>query len=155
MVEHRLKTLTCILLATGFGVGKVPKAPGTAGSLLGIALVALIFPSTWWIQLLLVIAVAAVAVWTSHWVEVALGETDPQIVVIDEVVGQWVALLWVPIHWQSLLAGFVLFRLFDIWKPGPIRKAGHLPGGVGIVADDVLAGVAANIILQIAFRMVS
>ena len=83
-----------------------------------------------------------------------MDETDPQIIVVDEIAGQFLTFLWVPLNWGTFVAGFVLFRLFDIWKPGLIGKADKMPGGMGIVADDLLAGLAANLVLQVVFRFV-
>ena len=154
VVENRLMTFFNYAVATGFGAGMVPKAPGTAGSALAVILAWLFFPSWWLAQILLVVATCAIGIWTSQYLEEALGETDPQIIVIDEVAGQFLTFLFLPLNWTTLLLGFLLFRLFDIWKPGPIGRAGKLPGGVGVVADDILAGFAANILLQIVVRMI-
>jgi len=74
---------------------------------------------------------------------------DPSKVVIDEMVGIFVALLWIPINWQSMLAAFILFRLFDIWKPIGVSHAENLQGGLGVMADDIVAGIYANVILQL------
>lgn len=135
-------------LATGFGLGRVPRAPGTAGSLLGVGL--------WWLLkdwgLLPGVGALLLCVLGSVWVAGVtakrLGESDPSCVVIDEVVGMPVALLWVaPVLWE-VVAAFVAFRVFDIWKPFPIRQSQRLPGGWGIVADDVLAGVYAGVVTR-------
>jgi phosphatidylglycerophosphatase A len=83
-----------------------------------------------------------------------VGKKDPGIVVVDEVLGQWVALLAAPVwNWNSLLAGLILFRLFDIWKPWPVRNLEKLPEGVGIVVDDWAAGGYAALILYIGVRL--
>lgn len=79
----------------------------------------------------------------------ASGGKDPQFVVIDEVAGQWVALLFAPLAWKTLLAGFILFRAFDIVKPPPVRQLERLPEGTGIVMDDVAAGIYALAVLQL------
>lgn len=146
-------------LATAGGLGRLPKAPGTWGSLAGVALAWLFHslefqavsfgtgtfqlfnPLFWWIAL----SLAGVAV--AGRVERAIGKKDPQEVVVDEVSGQWLALLAGPATlaggagWKSFLAGFILFRVFDITKPFPARRAESLPGGWGIMADDWVAGV--------------
>jgi phosphatidylglycerophosphatase A len=145
-----------IALATFFGCGFFPKAPGTIGSLAGIATAVLCH---WWgagrsTLLVIAIVVFPVAVWASSVTARELGRKDPGQVVIDEVLGQWVTLLgaatWT---WQTYLAAFLLFRLFDIWKPQPVRKAESLPEGLGIVADDVLAGIYGALILYIGTQL--
>ncbi len=145
-------------LATGFGVGRSPYAPGTMGSLLGVLLVYFLLPQHFGLQFLLLAVVFVVAVVTSQWLAEAEGAKDPSVVVIDEIAGQLVTFLWVPFaalgSFKVLLAGFLIFRAFDIWKPWPIRKAENLPGGWGIVLDDVLAGIYANIILQVWLRWI-
>ncbi len=145
-------------LATGLGVGRSPYAPGTMGSLLGVLLVYFLLPQHFGLQFLLFAVVFVVALITSQWLAEAEGTKDPSVVVIDEIAGQLVTFLWIPfidLHsFKVLLAGFLMFRAFDIWKPWPIRKAENLPGGLGIVLDDVLAGIFANIILQVWLRWI-
>ena len=146
-----------LFIATGLGLGYLPKAPGTWGSLLGVALALAASLSLSFLPLLiaLILVVAAAGVWAAGRVSVHLGKKDPQMVVIDEVAGQLIAFLAIagvsgPVHWKYLLTGFLLFRLFDIWKPFPIRRAESLPGGLGIMADDWLAGIYATVILALA-----
>lgn len=137
-------------IASGFGVGLIPRAAGTFGSL-----VALI---PWWLWLrhlplayyLGVLLLAfAIGVWAAQWV---IGKTkieDPGVVVWDEFIGQWIALLMVPAGWGWVLGGFLLFRAFDIGKPWPVSWAdSQLHGGFGAMFDDVLAGVYALAVLQ-------
>ncbi len=137
-----------ILLATWFGCGYAPKGPGTAGSL-GALLVAwpLRHQAPWFFALLALILLAP-AIWSAGSTALQTGKKDPQIVVIDEVVGQWIALagatMYSPWAW---MAAFALFRAFDIWKPWPVRQLERLPGGTGIVMDDVMAGVYAALVL--------
>jgi phosphatidylglycerophosphatase A len=145
-------------IATGLGLGYLPKAPGTWGSLLGVALAlaASFTPTFLPVLTVLVLITAAAGVWAAGCAASHLGKKDPQIVVVDEVSGQLISYLSlaiavsVPINWKYLLAGFLLFRLFDIWKPFPIRRLESLPGGLGIMADDWLAGVYAAVILAFA-----
>jgi phosphatidylglycerophosphatase A len=138
-------------ISTWFGCGYVPVAPGTVGSVAAIAIGLLIeryaaWDALWFAPLALL--VSAPAVW-------AAGETsgrhklkDPSFVVVDEVVGQWLTLAGArSLNWKSWLAAFVLFRLFDVWKPPPVRQLESLPGGVGIVADDLMAGAYAALVL--------
>jgi phosphatidylglycerophosphatase A len=87
-------------------------------------------------------------IWAAGVVARESGREDPQIVVVDEVVGQWVTLAGaIVLNWKSWLLAFVLFRLFDIWKPPPVRQLERLPGGIGIVGDDAMAGVYGALVL--------
>ncbi|MEO7917144.1 MAG: phosphatidylglycerophosphatase A [Dokdonella sp.] len=134
-------------IALGFGTGLSPVAPGTVGSV-AAALLWLPLREIGPVGLLLTIIVAtAIGVWASNVVIARLQIDDPGSIVWDEFVGQWITLLplliW-PAHDGWIVAGFLLFRLFDIWKPGPIRWADdHIKDGLGVMADDVLAGVLA------------
>jgi phosphatidylglycerophosphatase A len=97
------------------------------------------------------VAALPAAVWAAHRMAQRLGKEDPPQVVVDEVVGQWISLAGATVlNWKSWLAAFVLFRIFDIWKPAPVRQLERLPGGYGIVADDVMAGVYAALVLFVA-----
>lgn len=172
-----------LFFATAGGVGYLPKAPGTWGSLVGVTLYRLM----WWvfsrfhattfvfatlggsrtalwiaqtaglarlfqIPLLLGVAVAIFGVWVSNHVARWSVTKDPQFIVIDEVSGQLFTFLFAlsPLNWKYLLLGFILFRVFDIWKPFPARQAESLRGGWGIMADDWIAAVYAAIGIWIA-----
>jgi phosphatidylglycerophosphatase A len=215
--ERGEKPRLAIALATALGVGYIPKAPGTFGSLVGVltaffSAVFFLHPSsigelfspspladammtrriflppgadphdmTMILPLIVALGVlvvlAAIGVWSSTRTAAYYGKKDPQFVVIDEVAGQHLTLMLplIPIalprltehydfslyaiffalslvNWKYLLAGFVLFRLFDIWKPYPIRRLENLPGGWGIMADDWMAGVYAAILLRVALH---
>jgi len=192
----RRKPRISLAIATALGLGYIPKAPGTFGSLAGVALFfvspyasRLLYPvsilaarigcrvgpctcdlasrtSPLGFEAVLFVVVSIAGVWTASRVEAYLAAKDPQIIVIDEVSGQYltlfVASLWpthvpvqipcgpdytivygAPLTWECLLAGFILFRVFDIWKPFPARRAEFLPGGLGIMADDWVAGAYA------------
>jgi phosphatidylglycerophosphatase A len=204
--SSKRKPRISLAIATALGLGYIPKAPGTFGSLAGIAL------ATWLPYLMMVAAlplsgglagiavlfahgqaraggfgfdlnyfalalfliVSVVGVWTASRVAAYLGSEDPQIIVIDEVSGQYLTLLvgglWpgrfeatrifggphsfgnfgaLPLNWKCVLAGFILFRVFDIWKPFPARQAESLPRGWGIMADDWIAGLYAALGLWI------
>jgi len=200
------KPRLALTIATALGVGYIPKAPGTFGSLVGIpvailthpislitiigllffrslglgidlpqppAPVLLLIPS-----LVALLAVALIGVWSSNRVAEYSGVKDPQYVVIDEVSGMFLTLVLgimplglptrlVPgdqaavfalysafslLNWKYLLIGLVLFRVFDIWKPWPVRRLENLPGGWGIMADDWMAGVYAAILLRVALH---
>ncbi|HZV89547.1 MAG TPA: phosphatidylglycerophosphatase A [Candidatus Binatus sp.] len=211
------KPRLAIAIATAFGVGYIPKAPGTFGSLVGVATAVLsaifflrptsirelfslhpltdavfsdthflvpgsdIHNSTLWLPLVcalgLLVLLGAIGVWSASRTADFSGTKDPQFVVIDEVAGQHLALLLplIPIalphltehldlstyaifftlslvNWKYLLLGFVLFRVFDIWKPFPVRQLERLPGGWGIMADDWMAGIYAAILLRVALH---
>jgi phosphatidylglycerophosphatase A len=137
-------------VATGLGSGYSPFAPGTAGSLVGLALFPLVARLSVPAQLTLVAVASLVGVFAASHVAARAGRKDPGIVVIDEIVGQWISLLLLPWNvWTATLA-FLLFRVMDIVKPYPARQLEALPGGWGIVADDVMAGIYANLLLRVA-----
>ena len=146
-----MNTRIAILLATWFGCGLVPKAPGTVGSL-SAGLIAVVLHEyagfVWWHYLLLAVAMLLPAVWSADLTARALGKKDPQMVVIDEVLGQWIAFAGAREYTPATyVAAFALFRVFDIWKPWPVRQLESLPGGWGINADDLMAGVYAALVL--------
>ena len=146
--------LWATLVATFFGAGKMKPGPGTWGS----AAAALVWfglarsiPAPWRPATLAMLAVVAVAVGIPAATQAARASRlkDPQFVVIDEVAGQWITLLFAPVAWKTVLAGFILFRAFDIVKPPPVRQLERLPEGTGIVVDDVAAGTYALLVLQL------
>ncbi|HEV2422515.1 MAG TPA: phosphatidylglycerophosphatase A [Candidatus Acidoferrales bacterium] len=156
-------------LATAAGAGYLPAAPGTWGSLVGVLLYAVmdtpnmpalhrfvdntysVFPR-WYLQVPVALFIALLGVAVSSRVARFVNRKDPQLVVIDEVSGQFLVYLLAlaPLNWKYLLLGFILFRGFDTWKPFPARQAESLPGGWGIMADDWVAGVYAAMGLWIA-----
>jgi phosphatidylglycerophosphatase A len=166
--------LFALLVAT-CGVGYIPLAPGTWGSLVGVGLYlgwrSLSLRTVWAFQsqrrlnamqtetlytaslLLLITVVTLVGVWGASRSEKLLGRKDPGKVVVDEVAGQLITFLFVPaaavLNWWIILAGFLLFRLFDIWKPYPARRLEVLESGLGIMADDVVAGAYAAIVVAL------
>lgn len=135
-------------LATGLGSGYSPVAPGTAGTVVAVPLAALMLTAAAGVQLAILAAAALVAVWSAGVAVARTGIKDPSTVVIDEVAGYLVAVALLPTGWPTLAAGFVLFRFFDITKPPPCRQAEALPGGLGVVADDLVAGLMANMVLR-------
>ena len=131
-------------LAFGFGAGLVPRAPGTVGSLVALPLYLLLAPLALPVYLALLAGLLLLGVWATARTERDLGVHDHPGIVFDEIVGQLVALTLVPVHIGWMLIGFGLFRLFDIWKPGPIRWLNNrVTGGWGIMLDDLAAGLAA------------
>lgn len=145
------------LVATFFGVGRLRPGPGTWGSLAATLL--------WWLlashtpsglrltlNLLLLLLTVAVGIPAATLEARGCGTEDPSHVVIDEVAGQLLTFAACPIRWQALLAGFILFRAFDILKPPPVRSLEKLPEGIGIVVDDLGAGLYALLVLQLLLR---
>jgi len=143
------------IFAIGFGAGRLPLAPGTWGALEGLLIVFLInrfLPAQERVALwALCVALGLLAIWASDRVARALRKADPQEIVADEIVGQMSCFLWVPVTPLTLVVGLLLFRLFDISKPFPAGRAEHLPGGLGIIADDLVAGIYAGIGLRVLY----
>ena len=135
-----------VVLATGAGSGFSPKAPGTAGSLAALPLIWYAHACEWtavemWVA---VSVITVVGLWSTDRVEKLWHTHDDQRIVIDEVAGLFITLAWFPFTWFHVVVGFGLFRLFDIWKPGPIGYIDKkVPGAMGTFFDDVLAGFAA------------
>jgi phosphatidylglycerophosphatase A len=136
-----------LALATSAGVGYVPFAPGTFGSLAGLLLWWFV-PATVPVQLTLILVIFVVGSWSGSVAERHFGSTDPGPVVIDEVLGMLVTLFMNPVGWMGAILGFLLFRLSDIVKPYPANKLEELHGGVGVMADDVMAAIYANLALR-------
>jgi phosphatidylglycerophosphatase A len=159
-----------------FGVGYIPGAPGTYGSLIGLGiylfvgmylaeaaehglrnghLTAFIVAFHFSVIATALFLFVLAGIWAAGRVTEIFGTDDPHEAVVDEVMGQIIALLFIPFttSWKWILAGFLLFRLFDIWKPYPIDTLQQLPRGLGVCADDILAGVYAGICLAVAYAV--
>lgn len=149
-----MKSLAVLIATFGY-VGYFPIAPGTAGSLAALALFAFIrwigMPA---IELGAIVAVFAIGVWAASGTELALGRKDPGIVVIDEVLGMLITLALVPASIGGIVVGFLLFRLFDVVKPYPAAQLEHLHGGLGIMADDAVAGIYSHLALRLCLWLV-
>ena len=131
-------------IATGFGVGYLPVAPGTAGSVIGVGFWwALTRLHNAWLASLLFVVALVFAIWCAGAAAEAMHHPDPQSVVIDEVVAMPLAMVGLGGQWWHVVVAFALFRLFDIWKPPPVRDAQSFSGGIGIVLDDLLAAIYA------------
>lgn len=145
-----MKTLARVL-ATWFFCGYAPVGPGTVGSLAALAIAWLLHRYAGvpgYVFGFFAAVLAAPAIWAAGILARETGLPDPQFIVVDEVVGQWITLAGATqLNWKSWLAAFALFRLFDIWKPAPIRQLERWPGGIGIVADDAMAGVYGALVL--------
>lgn len=155
VTKTRFGNFAAHAIATWFGCGKWPWGPGTAGSLAALIplLPSLVTAYEGWraAVLLLLAAFLVPGIWASGRYEQVIQKKDPAAVVVDEVLGQWLTLAFATkLSWVSLGLGFVLFRLFDIVKPFPVRHAERFPGGAGIVADDLAAGIYAGVVLFLA-----
>ena len=144
------------VFVASFGyVGFFPFAPGTAGSLAGLALFAFIrwvgVPA---IELGAIVAVFAIGIWAASGTEVALGRKDPGVVVIDEVLGMLITLALLPVSIPGVALGFLLFRVLDVVKPYPAAQLEHLHGGLGIMADDAVAGLYSHLLLRLCVWLV-
>jgi phosphatidylglycerophosphatase A len=149
--------LWATLVATFFGIGRLKPGPGTWGSLATVIFWSLLSSripasSRPWATLVAAAVVTLIGIHAATLVARGSGLKDPQFVVIDEVAGQLVALIAVPLAWKTFLAGFILFRIFDMWKPFPIRRLERLPEGTGIVVDDLGAGVYALVVMHLLLR---
>jgi phosphatidylglycerophosphatase A len=164
------------LALTTFGVGYLPLAPGTWGSMVGVAIyvffvwiesfaVATYLPKGWsetqitaWLHfgnLFVFLVFCLAGIWAASRSTVHFKHKDPSQAVVDEVIGQLLTFLFIPFtySWKMILAGFLLFRLFDIWKPYPIDSLQGLPSGIGVCADDILAGVYAGLCLSLIYAV--
>jgi len=138
-----------LVVASGFGSGYSPVAPGTAGSLVGLLL--------WWplsyapagVAVAAVAAVTALGIWAGDRTARRLGLKDPGLVVVDEIAGMWVTLLFLPFTPVSAAVGFFAFRAMDVFKPWPARRFEAFPGGWGIMADDLMAGIYAQLLVRL------
>lgn len=138
-----------VFIATFGYVGFFPIAPGTAGSLAALAPYALVrWAGLPGVELGTIIAVFAIGVWAATGTERALARKDPGPVVIDEVLGMLMTLAFLPLSLWGIVTGFLIFRLFDVIKPFPAGRLEHLPAGLGIMADDAMAGVYAHLVLR-------
>ncbi len=142
-------TRLAVFIATAGYCGYFPIAPGTVGSAAGLVVYLLV----WWsgsplVEAALIAAVFAAGVWAGTTAERFFGGIDPGPVVIDEVLGMLVTLAFIPVGWSAALAGFVLFRLFDVFKPWPARSLERLHGGLGVMADDAMAAIYSNLALR-------
>lgn len=143
-----------ILFFATAGVGYLPGAQGTYGTIVAVGLYLLLYSLPPLHFLFFTFTFSLFAIWAADHAEKYLNEKDSGKIVIDEIAGYFVTMLFIPARWELILAGFVLFRLFDILKPFPIREfEKRLKGGWGVVCDDLAAGVFANIVLQIVWRV--
>ncbi len=140
-----------LFIAQGAYSGRAPIAPGTAGTVVGVLLYLLMKDLCPLAYSAVCAAVIAVGTWAAGRVDRMFGTKDNSTIVIDEIAGYLVAMLMVPGTWLSITAAFFLFRLFDIVKPFPLRRLEEVPGGPGVMLDDIGAGVYTNVVLQVAW----
>ena len=149
----RIAKAVILFISQGAFVGRSPVAPGTVGSVLGVLLYLWMKGLSPWQYGLVCIILCVIGTWAAHRAEVILGRRDSPSIVIDEIVGYLVAMFMAPPAWGFIVAGFVLFRAFDIVKPFPLKHLQDLPGGIGVMLDDIGAGVYTGIILHLAAYM--
>lgn len=147
-------TRIAVFLATVAYCGYFPIAPGTVGSAAGLVVYALV----WWtrsplLEMGLILGLFVLGVWAGTVAERYFGGIDPGPIVLDEVVGMLITLAFIPVGWSGALAGFVLFRIFDVIKPFPAGRFERLHGGLGVMADDAMAAVYANVSLRLTIWM--
>jgi phosphatidylglycerophosphatase A len=143
-------TRLAVFLATAGYAGYFPIAPGTVGSAIGL----LVYGLVWWtqsvaVEVSVIVILFAVGVWAGTSAERYFGGIDPGPIVLDEVVGMLITLAFIPVGWTGIVAGFVLFRIFDVLKPFPAARLEKLHGGLGVMADDAVAAVYANVSLRV------
>lgn len=138
------------LVSTVGNVGYAPIAPGTWGSAAGLVLFAAVRATSGRLaEVALAVVLLVAGIWSAGVTGREMGDDDPGPVVIDEVVGMLITVLWLPVGLTGALAGFLLFRIFDIVKPFPARQFERLPGGWGVMFDDVMAGIYGNLALRL------
>ena len=137
-------------LAFGLGAGYVPKLPGTAGTLVGVVLYLIVSDLAWLYYVILVLVLFIFGIGLCAYTTGILEVDDHPAIVWDEIVGYLVTMMFAPSGWRWIVLGFVLFRIFDIWKPWPIRLIDkQIKGGLGTMADDLIAGIFSLIIIQV------
>ena len=154
-MNHRAPgDVAALVFATWFGCGYFPLGPGTVGSAAALLIAWALHVWVAWPPVAFAVLAALLAlpaILAADRTAKVVGRKDPGLVVVDEVLGQWITVAGaLTLNWKSWLAAFALFRLFDIWKPPPVRRLEALPGGTGIVADDIMAGVYASLVLLLA-----
>ncbi len=145
---NRLSRALILFIAQGAFSGRSPVAPGTAGTLVGVLIYLGIKSSGLFLYSISALLVCIAGVWSAGRAEKILGCKDCSSIVIDEITGYLITMFLVPGNWGFIIAGFVLFRLFDIVKPWPLQGLQKMNGGIGVMLDDIGAGVYSNVLLQ-------
>ncbi len=153
MGTRTLKKPIVLFIAEGAYAGRSPFAPGTAGTVVGVLLYLLLngLPLVWY--LIACVLTTGIGIWAAGEAERMLERKDAPSIVIDEIAGYLISMVLVPSGWEYIVAAFFLFRLFDVIKPWPLRQLQDLHGGLGVVIDDVGAGIYTNVVLQIVSRL--
>jgi phosphatidylglycerophosphatase A len=146
---NKISKAVVIFIAQGAYAGRLPVAPGTAGTLAGVLLYLLMKGFSPGIYFVVCLLLFVLGTWVAGRAEKALGRTDHPSIVIDEIAGYMVSMFMVPPAWGFLVAGFFLFRIFDIVKPYPLRRLEEIRGGLGVMLDDIGAGIYTNVVLQL------
>jgi phosphatidylglycerophosphatase A len=142
-----------LFIATCGYIGYVPVAPGTFGSAAGLVVYAAVRASgSQAVEIAAIVALFLIGIWSGTQAEHHFGGIDPAPVVMDEVVGMLITLAFLPVNWVGALVGFLVFRIFDVFKPWPAAKFESLPGGLGVMADDGMAAIYGNLTMQILVR---
>jgi phosphatidylglycerophosphatase A len=150
MHTSQAKDKIILFIAQGAFSGRFPLAPGTAGTVVGALLYLLLKDLTQPAYGAVLLVAAALGTWSAGRAEAILGRKDAPSIVIDEVAGYLLSLAFLPFAWWTVIAGFFLFRFFDILKPWPLRRLQRISGGAGVMVDDIGAGIYTNIVLQAA-----
>lgn len=144
-----MRNVALFIWTAGYS-GLFPVGPGTAGSLVGLGLLFVVrLADQCWLEPLVIVLVLAIGGWSATVAERHYSRADPSEVVVDEVVGMLLTLLWIPVSWTGAILGFAVFRVFDIVKPFPVGIVERLPGGWGVMADDVVAGFYAYGVMRV------
>jgi phosphatidylglycerophosphatase A len=148
-------TRLAVFLATAGYAGYVPVAPGTVGTAVGLLVYALVaWTKSPWVEAGLIIVLFGIGVWAATTAERYFGGIDPGPVVIDEVVGMLITVAFIPVGWTGALIGFLLFRVFDVIKPFPAGRLEALHGGFGVMADDAMAAIYANLVMRLLWAVI-
>jgi phosphatidylglycerophosphatase A len=151
--KNRIAKAVILFIAQGAYSGRSPFAPGTAGTVVGVLLYLVLkgLSPVWYLVACLL--ATGIGVWAAEEAEKLLGKKDAQSIVIDEIAGYLISMVLVPSGWMYVVAAFVLFRAFDVIKPWPLKRFQDLHGGLGVMLDDIGAGLYTNAVLQVAVFM--
>ncbi len=148
------RNFTIKFLATGAGTGYTPVVPGTFGTLMGVVIFMAMIQFPRWLLFVTILGLIAIGIWVSDEAEKLFQKKDPSFVVIDEVIGILVTMLFLPFQVKYVLMAFISFRIMDILKPYPARKLEAIHGGMGIVIDDIIAGIYAGLAILLCIYII-